>query len=356
MSANLLVDGPGMWTYHFALDEGKENRIGREKKSDLRLEDLGVSGNHAVLVKTAEGWLLRDLGASNGTLVNGKRIQECLLRDGDTIKIGDTYVVFQCRGAGAEREALDKTRAFLRNQETRIRDAIRESSGSHRIALPPLRETQPASGAAGSRTPAPAAPAPQAPLSQTPIQGIGEPPPGGGAAGGPESAALEFQESLWVAERLADVLGEMARGRETDKRQAYTLVLTKLREFMGADNGFLMIAEGDPAKWVIRAWVGDPKKWTAFGREHPISLTIANQAWTEDRPVSNAPGHKDAGPASPTMEKLQVRSYIAVPLRYGGAKAGLLYFDMRRLGESFKPRDVRLLERVGEYILGLEKQ
>ena len=56
------------------------------------------------------------------------------------------------------------------------------------------------------------------------------------------------------------------------------------------------------------------------------------------------------------MQALNVRSYIAVPLHQEGKKAGLMYLDRRRLLQVFADRDVRLLERVGSYLLQIEEQ
>ena len=44
--------------------------------------------------RAAEGWLLADLGSTNGTIVNGQEITEVLLAHGDEITIGDTSIVF----------------------------------------------------------------------------------------------------------------------------------------------------------------------------------------------------------------------------------------------------------------------
>lgn len=69
--------------------------IGREVKCDVMLNDASVSREHAVIVKLAEGYLLRDLQSSNGTFVNGQRIQEYLLQDGDQIACGDIAMTFE---------------------------------------------------------------------------------------------------------------------------------------------------------------------------------------------------------------------------------------------------------------------
>ena len=63
--------------------------VGRKDDCDIRLEHKSVSKLHCVLVKMEGLLLLRDLGSTNGTLVNGKRLlDEMVLRDGDTLQLG----------------------------------------------------------------------------------------------------------------------------------------------------------------------------------------------------------------------------------------------------------------------------
>ncbi|MBI4231562.1 MAG: FHA domain-containing protein [Planctomycetes bacterium] len=69
-------------------------RIGRDKDNDLFLNETQVSRRHSVLARSADGFVLRDLGSTNGTYVNGRRITESVLADGDQIVIGATRLVF----------------------------------------------------------------------------------------------------------------------------------------------------------------------------------------------------------------------------------------------------------------------
>ena len=68
---------------------------GREVKCAIMLNDNSVSRQHSSITRLAEGYLLRDLGSSNGTYVNGQRIQEYLLCDGDRVSIGDIEFWFE---------------------------------------------------------------------------------------------------------------------------------------------------------------------------------------------------------------------------------------------------------------------
>jgi two-component system response regulator GlrR len=68
--------------------------IGSRPDSDLRLEDPTVSRKHAEIARTAEGFLLQDLGSTNGTSLNGVRVDRAYLRDGAVVTVGETSMVF----------------------------------------------------------------------------------------------------------------------------------------------------------------------------------------------------------------------------------------------------------------------
>jgi hypothetical protein len=68
--------------------------IGRERECDLLIEDLTVSRMHAGLERSADGWLLTDLGSTNGTRLNGWRIREPVpVRAGDRVAFGSAVFV-----------------------------------------------------------------------------------------------------------------------------------------------------------------------------------------------------------------------------------------------------------------------
>jgi pSer/pThr/pTyr-binding forkhead associated (FHA) protein len=62
---------------------------GREGNINLGF-DPGASRRHASFSRTGAGVFVRDLGSTNGTMVNGVRVQEMALRLGDTVRIGGT--------------------------------------------------------------------------------------------------------------------------------------------------------------------------------------------------------------------------------------------------------------------------
>jgi FHA domain-containing protein len=69
--------------------------IGRLPECDVVVDDAGVSRQHARIRRTEGGFVLTDLGSTNGTMVNGEPIQEHVLEHGDRITIGETELEFR---------------------------------------------------------------------------------------------------------------------------------------------------------------------------------------------------------------------------------------------------------------------
>ncbi len=69
-------------------------KIGKRENNDLILSDKTVSRNHLEIEYTSDSFLLRDLGSTNGTYLNGNRVKEVYLCPGDRIKLGNTVIEF----------------------------------------------------------------------------------------------------------------------------------------------------------------------------------------------------------------------------------------------------------------------
>ena len=82
-------------------DQGKRfqleepvHTVGRTQDSTVRLHDTEVSRAHAQLIRRGESYVLRDLGSSNGTFVNGQSASERELVSGDQIQFGRSLVLY----------------------------------------------------------------------------------------------------------------------------------------------------------------------------------------------------------------------------------------------------------------------
>ena len=75
----VVVIGVGAGTVH----------LGRSTGADVMLEHLSVSRRHAVVVQRGEDTVILDNRSLNGVHVNGRRVAEAVLSDGDEIRLGD---------------------------------------------------------------------------------------------------------------------------------------------------------------------------------------------------------------------------------------------------------------------------
>jgi pSer/pThr/pTyr-binding forkhead associated (FHA) protein len=62
--------------------------IGRKAQNDVQIDNLAVSGEHAVIVSIMDDAFLEDLGSTNGTVVNGKAVKKHFLQDNDVVELG----------------------------------------------------------------------------------------------------------------------------------------------------------------------------------------------------------------------------------------------------------------------------
>jgi hypothetical protein len=79
------------------------NYLGRADDSHIVISRPGVSRKHALIVVGAGGFNIKDLDSQNGTYVNGQRVTEHPLQDGDQIVIGDTQITFRMPWPGSGR-------------------------------------------------------------------------------------------------------------------------------------------------------------------------------------------------------------------------------------------------------------
>ena len=69
--------------------------LGRSREADIVIQDPNVSRRHAELRREDGGWQIVDLGSTNGIKVNGRRVDNQPLRQGDQITIGVTDLTFE---------------------------------------------------------------------------------------------------------------------------------------------------------------------------------------------------------------------------------------------------------------------
>ena len=80
--------------------------IGRKPHNDIQIDNLAVSGEHALIVTILNDSFLEDLGSTNGTLVNGQQVKKHFLQNNDVVELGKYKLKF-IADAPAQTKAAD---------------------------------------------------------------------------------------------------------------------------------------------------------------------------------------------------------------------------------------------------------
>lgn len=85
--------------------KGRTASIGRKSDCDISIKDPAVSGNHAQLKKTRDGYMIEDLGSTNGIHIAGQKIAQKILKNEDIVTIGEHQLRFLISKAEANQSA-----------------------------------------------------------------------------------------------------------------------------------------------------------------------------------------------------------------------------------------------------------
>jgi len=135
--AKLILSMDGLVLKEINLTK-ERTTIGRKPHNDIQIDNLAVSGEHAVIVTILQDSFLEDLGSTNGTFVNGKRVKTAALKSGDKLSVGRCELEHDARVLH-EVEVARVGRAVSR-REARAREGAAELLGEPGVALLELGE------------------------------------------------------------------------------------------------------------------------------------------------------------------------------------------------------------------------
>lgn len=129
----------------FLLDPTEENRLGRGPECVVALGDPLCSRVHAIVVQQSGVWHIRDAGSRNGTFVNEQKIDDAMLVDGTSVRVGSTQFEFR---ETEQPPTLDSvavgalTETVIKNQpvagmasESNVLSVLRDSQRSRELLL-----------------------------------------------------------------------------------------------------------------------------------------------------------------------------------------------------------------------------
>jgi len=106
--AKLIVKFNNEVVDHLDLKQG-DMKIGRRPGCDVFLDNLAVSGEHANIFTVGEDSFIQDLGSTNGTFINNKKITKHHLRNGDAVAIGKHTLIYMTDTQAATPQDFAKT-------------------------------------------------------------------------------------------------------------------------------------------------------------------------------------------------------------------------------------------------------
>ena len=147
MQSKLILTLDGEIVSEFPLTDHSVS-IGRKHGNDIQLNDLTVSGRHALITTTTPTqYYVEDLGSTNGTLVNGNHIKKTELKHGDIIQIGHHQFTYMSEGATSYeptmfiKAEMDETQMVLPEWESRVESIKGQPLAGLRTLNGPLART-----------------------------------------------------------------------------------------------------------------------------------------------------------------------------------------------------------------------
>ena len=310
---HVFVNGPDGQSGEFPL--GPSTRIGRHPINTLRLADREISKEHAEIKRVGTDYWVHDLGSSNGTFLNGKRVDRMKLNDGDEILVGGTTLTFH---AGAVAKPAP-------------------------VAAPPAPKPAKPAGV-GSVTMVQS-------LSPHVLASMRAEEKGSDAGFRPEREITDTNDLRRDYEKLR-IANEFHRqvGLETNTTALFEKILKFAFDILNAETGVILTPTG-PNGSLKPASVRQRR-----GGEVMLSTTLLDKVVQSHEGVLTQDAIIDSRfSASASIVSQGIRSAMAVPLLSKGELHGVLYLDTRERVGAFGEKDLRILTGVaGQAAVSME--
>ena len=110
--AKLILSMDGLVLKEIQLSK-ERTTIGRKPHNDIQIDNLAVSGEHAVIVTILADSFLEDLGSTNGTFVNGKTVKKHFLQNNDVIELGKYKLKYMAEAQPGAVKAADFEKTMI---------------------------------------------------------------------------------------------------------------------------------------------------------------------------------------------------------------------------------------------------
>jgi adenylate cyclase len=294
----LHIGGPGAGSRR--LVPGQSLLLGRAPGNDLVLQSVRVSSHHAAIEPRGDAWVVRDLGSRNGTFVNGVRVAEVALAEGDVLHVGD-----------------------VRIHVARCDDPVAVSGGAV------------VGEASGSRV--------RGSIERDELSGF------------KPAARIEDLEELrgdYEKLRLAHGLA-MRLGAEWDVDRLLARLLGFCLQVLPADNAVALMLPPGEGQLCPRAF----RHRSPTGEQVLVSRSVVEQVQrTGDALLVEDTGADEDLRSAASIVGGRIRSVLAVPILIRDEVIGALVLDSRSQERAFEGRDLHLLAGIAaQAALALER-
>lgn len=278
MPSLFVIQGRDQGT-RYELDETVVG-LGRDASNPIQVHDTEVSRRHAEIRREGETFTVCDLGSSNGTFVNGARVENHVLTSGDRVQIGSTLMLFTDPGDASSGDLSDKIDIVARghaNDGSRIVRAMSQQEGSEIFSL----------GFEGASTP----------------------------------WLARARSNLQVMYRTA-----LAVSHTLDIDQLLNRIMQLIFEWVEADRGCIMLF--NPETKELEPKVRRNRKGISSDEKLTISKTILDYVIQHNEGVLTSDAREDdRWSAAASILQMNIREAICVPMQGRYDVVGVIYID-----------------------------
>src|SRR5215470_5447416 len=131
--AKLILSLDGMVIREYPLTK-ERTTLGRKPHNDIVIDNLAISGEHAMIMTILNDSFLEDLGSTNGTLVNGQPIKKHFLQNSDVVELGKYKLKYVTEASAAQASPADFEKTMV----------LRAPAGGGGPAAKPAEQAPPA--------------------------------------------------------------------------------------------------------------------------------------------------------------------------------------------------------------------
>ncbi|MGE3315646.1 MAG: SpoIIE family protein phosphatase, partial [Planctomycetaceae bacterium] len=296
--------------------------IGRHPNCEIVLDNAAVSRHHAQILESHGNYYLEDLRSRNRTYLNGAPVEgRAELHDADEVRVCDVLLSFHRQMSALDDSSLDAALPAAtevpRSAAPRMEPAIAPSESSSRVRPRDQFSNVDADASSIISTLSARSSAGTLRLGVKPEAKL--------------RAVLEISKSLAQTLNLDDVLRK--------------LLDELFKIFPQADEGFIMLSEGDGERIIVKA---AEQRGGADSGSLRASMTIVKQAMAKGEAILSADALEDSRfNMSDSISGLEIRSMLCVPLMSQEGKAlGVIQLDTKSLKQQFAPDDLDLLTSI----------